>query len=237
MTKKCRWIYFQLSPSWSISAITDLLANSNNFSINFVKKTIQKFGRWCQRWLLKAERIGLKSRKLFEYFEIWFHKNFRLLIVQHENSNEEQQNNNLSILWNGFLILLNDSNIEVMAVVAKNLSDIFHLFSRDPSEGLLGGSICNNAAVRISSWVLFFLKFRLIHSRLMILRIFSIGCWNTNVESLKRRSLGVPVFCAFKLLFNCLFFSPAKRFKQKFFYAFTREYSAWVKRESLKFER
>ncbi len=54
----------------------------------------------------------------------------------------------LSIVWNGFLSLLNDSNVDVMLTIATNLLNIFSAFSRDENEGLLNGSICSIPAVR-----------------------------------------------------------------------------------------
>ena len=57
----------------------------------------------------------------------------------------------MSMIWSGFLSLLNCPNHDVMFAVARNLSDIFNIFSRDPSEGLLHGSICSTPTVRMNS--------------------------------------------------------------------------------------
>jgi hypothetical protein len=54
----------------------------------------------------------------------------------------------LTIIWNGFLLLLNDSNHNVMITIATNLLNTFNVFSRDHDEGLLNGSICSMSAVR-----------------------------------------------------------------------------------------
>lgn len=53
-----------------------------------------------------------------------------------------------SILFNGFLTLLNDNHVDVMFSIAKNLLKIFQIFSRDPTDGLLNGSISSEASVR-----------------------------------------------------------------------------------------
>lgn len=59
----------------------------------------------------------------------------------------------MSIIWKGFLILLNDSHLEVMINVAKHLLNIFVVFSRDPSDGLFNGAISSEAAV--PDWEIF----------------------------------------------------------------------------------
>ena len=53
-----------------------------------------------------------------------------------------------SIIWNGFVALLDDTNYDVLLKLVKALLDIFKAFSRSTTEGLLNGSIAVLAAVR-----------------------------------------------------------------------------------------
>ncbi|CAF1057142.1 unnamed protein product [Adineta ricciae] len=60
------------------------------------------------------------------------------------NKNEK---NDVSIIWNGFLMLLENTNHDVMFAIARHLLDIFKIFSRDKSEGFINGTICSTSAV------------------------------------------------------------------------------------------
>ncbi|UJR30668.1 hypothetical protein I4U23_018192 [Adineta vaga] len=62
----------------------------------------------------------------------------------YRNNNEKKY---LSIIWNGFLTLLNNTNHDVMFAIARNLLDIFHGFSREKNEGFLNGTISPTSAV------------------------------------------------------------------------------------------
>lgn len=53
-----------------------------------------------------------------------------------------------SIIWDGFLSLLTDTNLDVMLAIATNLLKIFIACSRDPNDGLCNGAICSIPAVR-----------------------------------------------------------------------------------------
>jgi len=54
----------------------------------------------------------------------------------------------LLIIWNGFLSLLKNSNLDVMFAIAIELLNIFIAFSRDKNDGFLNGSICSISDVR-----------------------------------------------------------------------------------------
>ena len=73
---------------------------------------------------------------------------FRLFVFQLGQLENQRESTFLSIVWNGFLTLLNDTHGEVMFAVAKNLREIFQIFSRDPTDGLLNGAISSEASVR-----------------------------------------------------------------------------------------
>ncbi|CAF3653364.1 unnamed protein product [Rotaria sordida] len=59
------------------------------------------------------------------------------------NNNNNKEEKYMSIIWNGFLLLLNNSHFDVMLSLARNLLNIFIAFSRDENEGFLHGSICS----------------------------------------------------------------------------------------------
>lgn len=70
-----------------------------------------------------------------------------LTIIDLGNFENQRDTTFNSILFNGFLTLLNDNNVDVMFSVAKNLLKIFQIFSRDPTDGLLNGSISSEASI------------------------------------------------------------------------------------------
>jgi len=53
----------------------------------------------------------------------------------------------LNIIWNGFLLILTDTQLDLLLAIAKNLFDIFLLFSREKNEGSLNGAICTIPSV------------------------------------------------------------------------------------------
>lgn len=53
----------------------------------------------------------------------------------------------LSIIWNGFLSILSDTHKDLLLAIAKNLFDIFLVFSREKNEGLLNGAISTISSV------------------------------------------------------------------------------------------
>lgn len=53
----------------------------------------------------------------------------------------------LSIIWNGFLSILPDTHKDLLLAIAKNLFDIFVVFSREKNEGLLNGAISTISSV------------------------------------------------------------------------------------------
>ncbi|CAF2512648.1 unnamed protein product [Rotaria sp. Silwood2] len=63
----------------------------------------------------------------------------------YNNNNKDKKY--MSIIWSGFLSLLNNSNYNVMIAIATNLLNIFITFSRDQNEGFLYGSICSIPAI------------------------------------------------------------------------------------------
>ncbi|CAM4747455.1 unnamed protein product [Rotaria magnacalcarata] len=53
----------------------------------------------------------------------------------------------MSTIWNGFVSLLSNSNINVMLSIASNLLNIFIAYSRSQEEGFSHGSICSTPAI------------------------------------------------------------------------------------------
>ncbi|CAF4699562.1 unnamed protein product [Rotaria sp. Silwood1] len=68
-------------------------------------------------------------------------------LYDNNNNNNNAEKKYMSIIWNGFLSLLNNSNYHVMIALATNLLNIFIKFSRNQDEGLLYGSICSMSAI------------------------------------------------------------------------------------------
>lgn len=129
----------------------------------------------------------------------------------------------LAIIWNGFLLLLNDTNHDVMLNLAKDLLNIFVVFARDQTDGLLNGSICSLPAVRandlfvvlVRTWILCML-IDLFSNRSWIRKHSSPVFWSMNAAYSRTHSRGVRVCIAFKPSCICLVSYPVNNCKARF---------------------
>ncbi len=87
----------------------------------------------------------MKERILSQYFVQYC---FYRIYFQLAKLSEKKHTKYRSIIWNGFLSILNDSNLDVLLAIANNLLNVFIAFSRDENEGYVNGAICSIPAVR-----------------------------------------------------------------------------------------